>query len=197
MKPMSIVLIVSGLIVCAHPAEATVINACVNNSSGTIRILTPPDTCRQAESPLSWNSQEAAPQVVDSTGAVIGSVLSQNLITRQINGDWVVINVQPFGFETFSETGFFSPEFLLYTTDFCTGTAYMSAEKMPVDGVLLSLTGVITGSPTVYYPASPYQTLSIKSSGNPAGQCLSTPGTFLVGQATAITLNFVPPFSTQ
>ena len=49
--------ILCSLAVLAYPCQAQQINACVNKSDGTIRIVLSTDSCKKSESPLSWNMQ--------------------------------------------------------------------------------------------------------------------------------------------
>ncbi len=44
-------------LVSAHGSDASKIHACVNNSSGTIKIVGVSDTCKNNESALDWNIQ--------------------------------------------------------------------------------------------------------------------------------------------
>src|SRR5215212_9550883 len=43
--------------VSAHGGETTRVHACVVPSSGTIKIITPTETCKANETPLDWNIQ--------------------------------------------------------------------------------------------------------------------------------------------
>ena len=83
------------------PANAQVIHACVNNSSGDMNIVPAGATCPRNSSPLSWNVAgppgppgQGGRLLVDAKGQTVGDFLfnfdnSSVAVLRQINGVWV------------------------------------------------------------------------------------------------------------
>lgn len=62
------------VLVSAHGGDGALIHACKNNTSGTIRIVGPNDSCRDSESPLDWNIQgPVGPQGPEGPQGVPGS----------------------------------------------------------------------------------------------------------------------------
>jgi hypothetical protein len=75
-------------------------------------------------------------RVVDSNGVLVGNLLSQDLVTRQINGTLLA-----FGF---LRDGISSPVYVLYTSSDCTGASYLDGRSLPI--------GAGFDNGTLYYP---------------------------------------------
>src|SRR4249919_1216558 len=61
----------------AHGGDASKIHSCVNNNSGTIKIVAPTATCSNNEMALDWNQQSASPADVSALQAQIAAVQGQ------------------------------------------------------------------------------------------------------------------------
>ena len=137
-------------------------------------------------------------QIVDSTGAVVGNFCGFGCVTRNVNGVWLslVSGVRRDGLVVSSTT----PVPFMYTSSNCSGTAYLDATSIPINGYMVNgvaISGVATTA-TLYYPATPYQSLLISSSNN-GGACQVANPPFMVdaGVATTTPLTVVPPLSIQ
>jgi septal ring factor EnvC (AmiA/AmiB activator) len=67
----------------AHGGDAAKIHSCVNNNSGTIKIVLPSQGCSNNETPLDWSQGGATPADLAALQAQIGSV--QQAMSAQIN----------------------------------------------------------------------------------------------------------------
>jgi hypothetical protein len=204
--------------VLPQTASAQVIHACVNNSSGDMKIVPAGATCPRNSSPLSWNVQGAqgppgqgATVLVDANGVSVGRlVLTVPLLSaypwhyamRQINGIWVLIPVSP---TDFLSVGPFS--YWYQSTD-CTGQAYLSVNwgveldnspSSPAMGWLATLPPA--NIPSIYFAGAPSR-LTVSSYRNPGESCIvwnnGTPPTMYVGipQSVSVSsLGLTPPFS--
>jgi hypothetical protein len=107
------------------PASAQVINACVQRTTGLVRIVAGPSDCRPSESPLSWN-QTAHNDVMSAHIGETGGILSEN-------GAWLDSASVAFPYYTLTfKTGVFSgPPHCVVT---------------PVDNLFDAVTAQIEGS---------------------------------------------------
>ena len=140
-------------------------------------------------------------QIVDSTGAVIGNFCGFGCVTRNVNGVWLVLR------DSVSRDGLITepPDFvgisnaILYTSSNCSGAVYLDASSIPINGYMVGqVSGGVHTTATIYYPATPYQSLLISSSNN-GGACQVANPPFMVdaGVATTTPLTVVPPLSIQ
>jgi hypothetical protein len=124
----------------AVPAQAKTVKACVNKSTGELRILTGKKKCKKGWKKISWNKKGATgPQgnpgaqgpnlsVKDSTGKVLGKFLGvfpQGLTLLSVEIDGGAYTYLPNGllFTSFMSD---SPR---YKTNDCTGTAYLTSSS--------------------------------------------------------------------
>jgi hypothetical protein len=93
--PVALVVFVAGglagslgiAVVQAHGGGASLVHACVNNGSGSVRIVSPSGTCHPNETALDWNQQgETGPQGAPGlSGYQIVSVVENDALP--VNGD--------------------------------------------------------------------------------------------------------------
>jgi hypothetical protein len=114
------------------PADAQVIHACVNSSSGDMKIVPAGATCPRNSSPLSWNVAgppgppgQGSLSVVDVNGKTVGVLLAPYTVGRQIGGVWVPI---PFDWQGFGPNT--SAVNFYYQSQDCTGPRYMDAASV-------------------------------------------------------------------
>ncbi|HVE65063.1 MAG TPA: hypothetical protein VNC59_00670 [Thermoanaerobaculia bacterium] len=79
-------------------------------------------------------------RVVDRNGALVGQVVTENLVAREINGNWVTFYVHA-GFGIYDSNAIY----LHYTTTNCSGAAYLPHTSMFAEGTRVG--------PRLYYPA--------------------------------------------
>jgi hypothetical protein len=153
-------------------------------------------------------------QVVDAAGNVVGNLVHQETIVttdllppplplpgtvlRQINGVWVRL------LDGVTRDGLYTtagPTLYYMSTD-CTGTAYMSAETIPILGWLVAnpLYNPRATTATIYYPALPFRSLQMASVVVGAGGCQVggvSGDPIYVGLVATTTLTVVPPLSVR
>jgi hypothetical protein len=179
----------------APAADAT--NFCVN-ASGLVRLLSPPATgCRISETLVTINAQGGGGSlnVIDATGAVIGTVLGLNFVALDIGGNKVVVGAGPNGLFTKGEGFTGGYPLLAFATTNCTGTAYIADgnSNFPQLSVFVS-TNPQTGG-TLYYPTGNQISISLQS-GLSDGSCFPIgAGAGYLAQST--TLSYTTPFSVQ
>jgi hypothetical protein len=138
---------------------------------------------------LSWQTPVSggggALQVVDNQGTIIGPLLFGGAAGLKIGNQWLSLQVSGAGI---LDNGIF----LLYVSNDCSGTPYVSAGGLPPYVQY-------HGTPS-YYPAAPYQVLAINSASYNNGVCGQFVLTDSVGVATPLPVDlssFVPPFIVQ
>jgi hypothetical protein len=129
-------------------------------------------------------------QVIDSQGTVVGTLLSQNMVIRRINGLWVSFSLFYGGLNT----AILSDFVFFHTSSDCSGQRYMDADPVPLVGYLVSTNGGLSPTATLYFAGNPIQSLVIGSY-EASGQCIGNNNTMNVAPPSAINLSFVPPFS--
>jgi hypothetical protein len=131
----------------------------------------------------------APPIVVDADGKVVGTLIGQNRIMRDIGGLLVGIDVTVGGFSSTSVP-------LLFTTTDCTGTKYRSNQSLPVE-TYTEVDSSDRGTAEVFYPAGVTKTIKVRSFGTAPDACtaLPAPSPTKVGVIHSRTLTFTPPFS--
>jgi hypothetical protein len=146
-------------------------------------------------------------RVFDSKNVIVGELIGQGVVISQVEGTPVTISVSPNGLLV--NVG----PHLLYTSQDCTGTAYISA-GIPTPGFILDATierlatsgQSVAGGLVVYANPSTIQEIKIGSyrsfvdSVSPVrgGSCFppQSPRLFAtVGIPVSATLNFTPPFN--
>jgi hypothetical protein len=159
----------------------------------------------QAPSLLQTLTGTPPSRVVDSNGKLVGHLLGQGTVQREINGVWVVLNVAAEGF------GQTQPNNIFYfsTSSTCSPPFYMAADQLPVTGVVTPFTpGFSTTSQvTIYFPGKPVTTQAVLPMAstimfqNGAATC-NTSGQFGSGnlfapvQSVSVSsLGLVPPFT--
>jgi hypothetical protein len=173
-EPHSRAVIFLGL---AQTASAQVIHACVNNSSGDMKIVPAGATCPRNWTSLSWNVTgppgQGATLLVDAKGNTVGryfpsfTIPHVNYVMLQIQVIWVDLPVFDFsvGFQATDPT---QAAFGYLSTD-CTGQPYMSpiAEgglsggRQPTrknrasEGVVMTIPPAT--SPTIYFAGNVVQ----------------------------------------
>lgn len=135
----------------------------------------------------------SVPQLVDATGAFVGTLLGPGYVMINLNGNNVGVGLTRAGFLSMGPSYY-------YTTPDCTGTRYYDATGLPVGG--WTLTNNPQGySPiaTITYPLPPYIERSMLSAGTGPTDCFDASGnTFLSGLVSApASLNFVAPFNVK
>ena len=136
-----------------------------------------------------------APHVVDATGAVVGTLLSQNFLMMQLNGTKVLLLTQREGFLQESA----EQERSLYTSGDCTGTRYLSAQNLPVAAHQTPVGGALgaSGTATLRYPAPPYVARHFFSRGTGPTDCSAVNFVAFSGLEATTTVQFVTPFDVK
>jgi hypothetical protein len=176
-------------------ASAQVIHACVNNSSGDMKIVPAGATCQRNWAPLSWNVQgppgppgQGATVLVDANGNTVGRLYftdgnplglngSYQYVLRQINGIWVAIPVTETGFQSIGPPPF---QYWYQSAD-CTGQAYLMVNQAIFGGPSPGPSSPAAGYPATLPPAN-------------------IPSIYFAGTPSILTLNSyqnppVPPFA--
>jgi hypothetical protein len=118
----------------AHGGDTSLLHACVQVSSGQLRLVMPDETCRPTEVPVDWPLSAAAaaapsgPQVADATGAIVGPVVGTNGPVGMPAASVVLVGV-PLGtglaVVPMGPRGYAGEDALLYESSDCTGTPYL------------------------------------------------------------------------
>jgi hypothetical protein len=196
------VLLASAGIPAAASAAGTV-NACVNESSGTIKIVSSPSDCSNHDMPLVLGSGGGAAanppgsQVFDKKGSLVGNIDGPDIVLVQANGTWVyVLLFGPAGFQVYDPT----QAVFWYTEANCGGTAYLPAYDVPPQGYIFGNPVAAATSGNLYYPLPPYQQMTIVSSGDVNHDVcypVSPSNTATVGAAGTVTLDYAAPFAVE
>jgi len=102
--------------------------------------------------------------VYDAKGIIVGDLGNNGVVIQQINGSWVSI---PFGYSGLKSDGVS----LYYTSKNCNGTAYISANDIPINGKVFIppeegnflVDGVFSESGTLVFATSPFTTIRVLS----------------------------------
>jgi hypothetical protein len=147
------------------------------------------------------SSKKASPgtQVVDAIGKVVGNLFGYN-VQFQINNTWydLIAGVSRHGIITVPEQ---SISFVYASRD-CSGTAYIGLNQLPFSAFAINPAnpasdGEVVPTVTLYYPASPFQVLTISSFLFGNNGCRLTNEQLDVGVAATKSLTVVPPLSVQ
>lgn len=148
--------------------------------------------------------------VYDSKGAYVGKLLEKNIAAQSINGSWISFPVGHLGLKAEGLS-------LYYTTQNCTGPAYLAANDLPIRGVIYTepgvgafeVSGFYAGAGTLVYPTPPYSLMtmgsvlgvqSLTSATGIVGSCatLESKASILVGTAGTIKIGpYKLPLSTR
>jgi hypothetical protein len=118
-------------------------------------------------------------RVIDKNGVLVGYTVTENMVAREINGNWVTFYLHT-GLGIFDSNAIY----VYYTTSDCSGTHYLPKYSTFAEGTRVG--------PTLYYPAdqqvlSP-QSLRVAYGSGEEGPCLAAsdiPGVY----GTAATVN--------
>jgi hypothetical protein len=120
-------------------------------------------------------------RVVDRNGTLVGYAITENLVAREINGDWVTFYVH-------TALGIFDSNamYVYFTTSDCSGTRYIPHYSMFAEGTRVG--------PNLYYPVGqqPFnpQSLRVVYANGAEGQCLAASDlTGVYGVATTVNLD--------
>lgn len=120
-------------------------------------------------------------RVVDRNGALVGYALTENLVAREINGDWVT-------FYLHTALGIFDSNaiYVYFTTADCSGTRYIPHYSMFAEGTRVG--------PNLYYPVGQQtfnpQSLRVVNANGAEGQCLAASDlTGVYGVATTVNVD--------
>jgi hypothetical protein len=118
-------------------------------------------------------------RVIDKNGALVGYTVTENMVAREINGNWVTFYIHT-GLGIFDSNAIY----VYYTTADCSGTHYIPKYSTFSDGTRVG--------PTLYYPSDQQvltpQSLRVVYAGGEEGPCQAssyTPGVY----GTAATVN--------
>jgi hypothetical protein len=118
-------------------------------------------------------------RVLDKNGALVGYTVTENVVARQIGGNWVTFYIHT-GLGIFDSNAIY----VYYTTADCSGTQYIPKYSTFSEGTRVG--------PTLYYPADQQvltpQSLRVVYAGGEEGPCQAssyTPGVY----GTAATVN--------
>jgi hypothetical protein len=142
-------------------------------------------------------------QVVDSKGVVVGNIVQQNMVERQVTGGlWVTFSVGVPGIAVAIAPSLANLTNPLYTPSNCSGIPYLSVLPLPTTSFAFSPTASNFGnffpSATLYFAGASVQSLPITSELTTDGCTQVTPVlTQLVGPLTSVNLSFAPPFSVR
>lgn len=118
-------------------------------------------------------------KVVDKNGVLVGYTVTENVVAREIAGNWVTFYIHT-GLGIFDSNAVY----VYYTTSDCSGTPYLAKYSTFAAGTRVG--------PTLYYPADQQvltpQSLRVVYAGGDEGPCLATPDTPGV-YGTAATVN--------
>lgn len=120
-------------------------------------------------------------RVIDRNGALVGYALTENLVAREINGDWV-------SFYVHTALGIFDSNAIqvYFTTADCSGTRYIPHYSMFAEGTRVG--------PDLYYPVGPQelnpQSLRVAYANGGEGICVPASGVSGVyGVATTVNVD--------
>jgi hypothetical protein len=178
------------------------ISACVNNSSGTIHVITKGQTCNGNETLVTLNQPTGGIQVVDANNKLIGTLIGPNAILHHVNDIDVMISANELGFSrcvnyVFGSLGCNALLLPLYfETQDCSGTAYMPLTTIPPTGLIWSN--------TLHYPSgsqviAAYSLAELTNTDPPQMTCVMISNNVVtVGVETVEDLSgFTPPFRVQ
>jgi hypothetical protein len=118
-------------------------------------------------------------RVIDKNGALVGYTVTENVVARQIDGNWVTFYIHT-GLGIFDSNAIY----VYYTTSDCSGTRYVPKYSTFAEGTRVG--------PALYYPADQQvltpQSLRVAYGSGDEGPCLATPNTAGV-YGTATTVN--------
>lgn len=120
-------------------------------------------------------------RVVDRNGTLVGYTVTENLVAREINGDWVTFYVH-------TALGIFDSNaiYVYFTTADCSGTRYIPHYSMFAEGTRVG--------PNLYYPVGQQtfnpQSLRVVSANGADGECLpASDVTGVYGVATTVNVD--------
>lgn len=102
--------------------------------------------------------------VYDSKGVMIGDLVNSGVVMQQINGSWVSF---PFSYSGLKSDGVT----LYYASKNCVGTAYISANDVPINGKIFIppeegdflVDGIFANSGTLVFANAPFTTIRVQS----------------------------------
>jgi len=144
MKKLLTLLVIGLFLTSAYEVRAESADACVNSNNGNARILYPysnSEDCRNSENPLSLSingNGNAGPQVFDSNGIQVGKLVSHetvqsfgsipnSTVLAQVEGVYYELNVARMNIRLFNCT-----MSLAYTTNDCSGQAYITTQEVNI-----------------------------------------------------------------
>jgi hypothetical protein len=137
--------------------------------------------------------------VVDAKGKFVGYLMQNSVIEINADGVWVYVNqgIAPFGFAVAGAA--FVQEYLKPN---CSGQAYMTANDLPVQGVVTGTPvtlGYLAPTGILHAPGVPFKSVMIASAKPSNGVCMTpqSPSPDFVGPEVDVPLNFAAPFTVK
>jgi hypothetical protein len=137
----------------------------------------------------------SAPVVVDASGKIVGTLIGQNRVMREIGGLMVGFDVTEQGFN--DDTNFT----ILYATSDCTGTKYLGIGGLPLGGhTQVESPASPSAKAKVYYPAGRSRLVHVRSfQASLSGSCTTLPSQSptRAGVMTIRPVSFTGPFKVR
>ena len=155
---------------------------------GVIGLFGPAPDAARAENGNGNGNTPHVFRVVDKRGKLVGYSLTENLVTREVNGVWLTFYVQP-GHGIFDSKAIY----FFYLTSDCSGPRYLPHYSTFSEGTRVG--------PSLHYPVGAQElnalSLRLANASGEVGFCTATETSGVYGVATSIDIDSFgvePPF---